>query len=129
GYGSQETADAETSAQTTTLLVASRRGPPSTTMKQYNKLRRVLYIGDGPKDFVLTETSLSQANIGSFRTPLLRELEAFISQSDLDPLVACIASYALQLTRHGTPEKSHPAWSTVYGYITTFGADLVGLCG
>lgn len=129
GYGSQETSDAETSAQTTTPLVASRRGPPSTTMKQYNKLRRVLYIGDGPKDFVLTETSLSQANIGSFRTPLLRELEAFISQSDLDPLVACIASYASQLTRHGTPEKSHPAWSTVYGYITTFGADLVGLCG
>ena len=103
------------------------RCAPSAMMKQYNTLRRILHIGDGPKKFALTGKSLSQANIGAFRLPLRRELEAFIAQSKLSPLVAYIASHALRLTHHGTPEKSEPAWSTVYSYITTFGADLVEL--
>ena len=100
---------------------------PSIGMNQYNTLRRILYIGDGPKKFPLTGGSLSQANIGAFRTPLKCELEAFIAKPDLDPLVHWIASYALHITCEGTPEKSEPAWSTIYGYITGFGADLVEL--
>src|SRR5690606_28365862 len=90
-------------------------------------LRKILHVGDGPKLFELTGKSLSQANIGAFRPPLMRELEAFIADAKLDPLTAYLASYSLHLTQHGTPAKSEPAWSTVYSYITCFGADLVDL--
>ena len=95
-------------------------------MKNYRRLRQTLYIGQGPKKFRLTGESLSQANIGAFRGPLQRELEALLKEQKLSPLVACIASFAHHMTVNGTSEhKDDPAWSTVYKYITSFGADLV----
>jgi len=39
--------------------------------------------------------------------------------------VACIGAFALHMTTHGTRSKLAPAWSTVYGYITSFASDLV----
>ncbi|GEM_PF-853337 len=100
---------------------------PSVVKRQYNALRKTLFIGDGPKQFPLTGASLSQASIGAFRAPLRRELTAFVAQSDLSAMVFCLASYALHLTTNGTPGEREPAWSTVYRYITSFGADLVEL--
>lgn len=96
---------------------------------EYRRLRRTLHIGDGPMKFRLTGETLSQANIGAFRNPLCRELEAFLSQQSLSPVVAAIAQFALHLTSNGTPERKEPAWSTVYAYVTAFGRELVSLVG
>lgn len=105
--------------------VGGRKRKPSEARKNYRRLRQTLHVGTGPKKFRLTGESLSQANIGAFRGPLQRELEALLSEGKLSPLVACITAYALHLTMHGTVEKREPAWSTVYKYITSFGAELV----
>lgn len=101
----------------------------SDSRTQYRKLSRILHIGAGPTTFRLTGETLSQANIGAFRQPLCRELGAFLSQQGLSPVVAAIARFALHLTSNGTPEKKDPAWSTVYGYVTAFGTELVALAG
>lgn len=105
--------------------ITGRKCKPSEAAKNYRRLRQALYIGKGPKKFGLTGESLSQANIGAFRGPLQRELQALLSEAKLSPLVSCIVAYALHMTVHGTPEKTDPAWSTVYKYITSFGAELV----
>jgi hypothetical protein len=127
GYGPVESGPPEPVTQGSTSTIESRKCAPSAARTQYMQLRRALYIGAGPKTFKLTGESLSQANIGAFRFPLERELEAFISQDDISPLVACVAAFALRRTSRGTPEKKDPAWNTVYGYITSFGAELVEL--
>lgn len=96
---------------------------------QYRKLSRILHIGDGPAKFRLTGEALSQANIGAFRKPLCRELQAFLCQQGLSPIVAAIGQFALHLTSNGTPERKEPAWSTVYAYVTAFSGELVALVG
>lgn len=105
--------------------IVGKKCKPTEARKNYNRLRKVLYIGRGPKTFKLTGERLSQANIGAYRDPLKRELKALLAEGALSKLVACIASYALHLTEHGTPGKNDAAWSTVYKYITSFGAELV----
>jgi hypothetical protein len=109
--------------------IEGRKCKPSEARENFGRLRRVLHIGKGPKTFQLTGESLSQANIGTFRGPLQRELEAHLSQGKFSSLVACITAYALHLTIHGTPGKRDAAWSTVYKYITSFGAELVAQAG
>lgn len=103
------------------------QGPdaPRAPKVQYRQLVDALHIGDGPKLFKLTRTKLSAAVVGSFRTPLINELLAFLAQGGLDPIVASIAAYSLYLTQYGTPEEKEPAWRTVYKYINSFGSDLL----
>ncbi len=108
---------------------SKQKSAPIKVREQYKQLRNILHIGDGPKTFKLTETQLSQANIGAFRNPLVRELEAFLAQDDLRPLVACIGAYALHMTNDGTTRVEKPAWTTVYAYITSFGLELALLTG
>lgn len=127
GLGSPDPAAPAVTSEVNGLQKPVAKLAPSAMKKQYNTFRKILHVGNGPKKFSLTGESLSQANIGAFRNPLMRELEAFIAGTDLSSLIAYIASYSLHLTRHGTPEKSEPAWTTVYDYITSFGADLVEL--
>src|SRR5690606_25147846 len=81
-------------AQANSIQELRAKLAPSALRKQYNALRKILHVGDGPKLFELTGKSLSQANIGAFRPPLMRELEAFIADAKLDPLTAYLASYS-----------------------------------
>jgi hypothetical protein len=111
------------------LRIVRQKCAPSIAHIQYNRLRKALHIGDGPKKFKLTGESLSQANIVAFREPLKRELSAFLAQDDLSPLVSCIAAFAWHMTTHGTREAKPAAWGTVYGYITSFGDELVESAG
>jgi len=111
------------------IRIFDHKCAPSTALRQFNQLSRALHIGEGPKTFEVTGETLSQANIVAFRGPLRRELEAFLAQPDLSPLVSCLGSFALHLTTHGTREEKEPAWSTVYKYINSFGAALVRLGG
>lgn len=128
GYGSSEVADvADPSLLREERQILTKRCGPAIAKIQYKHLRETLHIGEGPKYFPLTRTTLSQANINAFRNPLVRELTAFLANEDLSQIVACIAAFACHLTMHGTPEKVNPAWSTVHKYITSFGADLIGV--
>ena len=125
GWGSVDAVPVPSQRASEQRQIGGRKCKPSEARKNYRRLRRVLHIGTGPKTFALTGESLSQANIGAFRGPLQRELEALLSEQKLSSLVACIAAYALNLTVNGTAGKKDPAWSTVYKYITSFGAELV----
>jgi hypothetical protein len=109
------------------LRIADRRYVQSVARKQYMQLRKTLYIGEGPKVFEVTGETISQANIVAFRSPLKRELKAFLEQKDLSPLVACIAAFALELTTNGTRRSKEPAWNTVHGYVISFGSELIEL--
>jgi len=125
GWGSLDVRTLPSSNPTQSLQIEGQKCKPSEVRRNYHRLRNVLHIGMGPKTFQLTGETLTQANIGAFRGPLLRELEALLSEGGLGPLVACITAYAHHLTAHGTTDKKDPAWSTVYKYITSFGSDLV----
>ena len=129
GWGSVDALPLPSNSSSNRRQIGERKFKPSEARKHYRRLRKVLHIGTGPKTFRLTGTSLPQANIGAFRGPLQRELEALLSEGKLSSLVACIAAYALHLTVHGTPDKKDPAWTTVYKYITSFGAELVAQGG
>lgn len=125
GWGSVDSLTVSSDRAREKTQVKARTCKPSEVKKDYRRLRDALYVGTGPKKFKLTGGVLSQANIGAFRGPLKRELEALLSEETLSPLVACIAAYSLHMTVHGTPEKRDPAWGTVYRYITSFGSELV----
>ncbi|WP_157074045.1 hypothetical protein [Pseudoxanthomonas mexicana] len=125
GWGAVESLTLSSDRESGSSQVKARTCKPSEVKKDYRRLRDALNVGTGPKKFKLTGDSLSQANIGAFRGPLQRELEALLSEEKLSPLVACIAAYSLHMTAHGTPEKRDPAWTTVYRYITSFGSELV----
>ncbi len=125
GWGSVHSLTVSSDRESGSSQVKARTCKPSEVKKDYRRLRDALNVGTGPKKFKLTGNSLSQANIGAFRGPLQRELEALLSEEKLSPLVACIAAYSLHMTVHGTPEKRDPAWTTVYRYITSFGSELV----
>ena len=128
GYGDTEHTQREVTISDDVLVnIPSHKCASSTVKKQYRQLCEVLYIGDGPKNFKITGVSLSQANITAFRNPLCDELTAFLKFDELDTLVSCIGAFALHMTRNGTFYKKSPAWSTVYGYITSIGLDLINM--
>lgn len=127
GHGASQAEATPAIGHQADIALRKVRCKPSEALMQYRALRRTLFIGTGPKYFSLTGKKLTQANVGAFRQPLLRELEAMLAKENLSPLVSLVASQALRLTRDGTSEKSEPAWSTVYEYITVFAGDLVEL--
>ena len=125
GWGAVDSMSLPSERMDDSAQIRGRRSKPSEVHSDYRRLSDALFIGMGPKKFRLTGESLSQANIGAFRGPLTRELQALLSGEKLSPMVACIATYALHMTVVGTAEKKEPAWSTVYKYITSFGSELV----
>ena len=111
------------------LELPRRKRGQSYADTQYAELSRTLFIGEGPTTLKRTGKLLSGANIGAFRNSLELELEAFLKQDGLSPLVAALAAFALNLTRDGTPKELEPAWSTVHTYVISFGRTLVDIAG
>ena len=124
-----ESNDANLPAAPAATTIAQAKRGKSLAMSQYYALRSTLNVGSGPKELRLTNAVISASNITAFRQPLMRELEAFLAMEKLSPVVSCLAAFALDLTRHGTPQESEPAWSTVHKYITSFGSALVDIAG
>ena len=128
GHGLDQATQAKAvSTASESFVIPARKRGAAIARKQYIRLIQTLHIGEGPKAFALTGERISQANITTFRNPLIRELTAYLAQGERSPVVACIAAFALHMTINGTREKAAPAWSTVHHYITAFGADLVNL--
>lgn len=94
---------------------------------QYRDMLTVFPSGSTTTELPRTGKTITAADMVRGRTKIGEELAAWESDPETNEVVAMLAHWSLKMLRDGTVNTRNPALSTVHGYLTSVGSQLVTL--